>query len=289
MEAFVSSSCVKAKVIEEAIEKLIDVGIRKIELSGGTSYYDHEIMIDNLDKLRKMHNLEFLLHNYFPPPSKDFVLNLASNDNEIFKQSETHLLKCIEYSSRLESKQFGFHAGFFFNIPLNEIGKKITAKVYDNFENATEVFCNRFRKIEARANELGVKLYLENNVYSKTNHNTYGLPVPALLTNLETYQELKERIDFKLLLDVAHLKVSCQTLKKDFTTELQSLFNVSDYIHVSDNDGLHDTNNAIELKSSLYQELKQLNWSGKTVTLEIYEPLEKVKSSLENINLLLDA
>jgi sugar phosphate isomerase/epimerase len=284
--AFISSSCVKHQKIIDAIRELNAFGFNAIELSGGTKPY--KSMREDLKTIKANEGIDLMLHNYFPPPSEDFVLNLASANDKVYQQSVEHCKRAIEISAELETGKFGFHAGFFIDIKVEEIGKKLSPSDITDKNRAYDRFCEAHTILTQIAGN-DVQLYVENNVFSHSNNASFKGFNPLMLTNCETYQELKERIDFKLLLDVAHLKVSCQTLKKDFTTELQSLFNVSDYIHVSDNDGLHDTNNAIELKSSLYQELKQLNWSGKTVTLEIYEPLEKVKSSLENINLLLDA
>ncbi len=286
---FVSSSVVKFEKIEDSVSNLAKNGFSNIELSGGTSFADHNIMMDNLIDLKKEFKLNYIIHNYFPPPELPFILNLATNDSSVLAATEKHLMQCLEYSNRLEASKFGFHAGFFFNIPLHQIGGKITAAVYNDFKEAYDLFCERYSKIKTRANELGVELYLENNVYSKTNADRYGLPVPAMLVDRESFQEINQSIDFNLLLDVAHLKVSCKTLKKDFVSELDFLFNQSDYIHVSDNDGLHDMNNVFQPNSELFKQLKDLNWTNKTVTLEVYEPLEQVAASVDTINLILNA
>jgi len=100
-----------------------------------------------------------------------------------------------------------------------------------------------------------------------------------MLTCFSDYLELKKEIDFNLLLDVAHLKVSCQSLNLDFKKELQLFSELTDYIHISDNNGKHDSNDALAEKTSLFEQLKQINFSNKTVTLEVYSDLKKIKSS----------
>jgi sugar phosphate isomerase/epimerase len=286
---YVSSSVVKFEKIEESVSHLAKNGFKNIELSGGTNFADHHKMMNNLLDLKTEFKLNYIIHNYFPPPEEAFILNLATNDSDVLAATEKHLLQCLEYSNQLEASKFGFHAGFFFNIPLHQIGGKITASVYDDFSKAFSLFCERYAKIKNKANELGVKLYIENNVYSKTNAERYGIPTPAMLVDKESFNELNKTIDFNLLLDVAHLKVSSKTLKRDFVSELNFLFNSSDYIHVSDNDGLHDTNNGFQPNSELFEQLKNLNWTNKTVTLEVYEPLEQVAASVDTINLILNA
>ena len=97
------------------------------------------------------------------------------------------------------------------------------------------------------------------------------------------------QIDFNLLLDVAHLKVSSQTLGNDFNESLNELFSKSEYIHISDNDGQHDTNKMLTSNSTLFKDLSKLNWNNKTVTIEVYESLEKVMESKNNINNIIHA
>jgi len=145
---FVSSSCVKNSTIEESVSELSSFGFKNIELSGGTQYRDHKQLIKNLILLKKEGDLNYIIHNYFPPPKKAFVLNLASNDSEVSKLTIEHILNCIDYSNQLESSKLGFHAGFFFNLDLKEIGKKITATTYSNFEKAKDVFIERYLRIK---------------------------------------------------------------------------------------------------------------------------------------------
>jgi sugar phosphate isomerase/epimerase len=135
---YISSSCVKHKKIKNTVQELVDNGFKNIELSGGTEYYnDFE---DDLLKLQKEYNLNYLCHNYFPPPKEHFVLNLASLNDNIHRKSFEHVLKSIDLSSKLGSKKLGIHAGFFIDIKTNEIGKKITKdKLYDKKKSLTSI------------------------------------------------------------------------------------------------------------------------------------------------------
>ena len=38
-----------------------------------------------------MKNVEFNLHNYFPPPKIPFVINLTSQNEKILRRTEDHL------------------------------------------------------------------------------------------------------------------------------------------------------------------------------------------------------
>ena len=83
---YVSSACVRSKIIKNSVEILALNGVNNIELTGGTKFYDN-IELDILE-LKEKYNLNLLLHNYFPPPNTPFMLNLASLDNDIYKKSK---------------------------------------------------------------------------------------------------------------------------------------------------------------------------------------------------------
>ena len=105
-----------------------------------------------------------------------------------------------------------------------------------------------------------------------------------MLTTANDYRALKKKVDFNLLLDVAHLHVSTKTLGLDFQKEFEQLFVVSDYIHLSDNDGFHDQNLGFTHKSNLFKKLSRYNFTGKTITIEIYSDLQALKMSYDMIS-----
>ena len=72
MNIFVSSAALKNNSIAKVSKKFENAGIKNIEFSGGL--YEEDIL-KKLKKLQKKQNI--LIHNYFPRPKKDFVLNLA--------------------------------------------------------------------------------------------------------------------------------------------------------------------------------------------------------------------
>ncbi|WP_027419905.1 TIM barrel protein [Crocinitomix catalasitica] len=283
---YISSACVKHAKIKDSLIELSEFGFKSIELSGGTRPYPE--LKKDLVSLKKDLELNLLLHNYFPPPIKDFVLNLASSNSDILNSSIDHCKKAIELSYLLDSKIFGFHAGFYIDILTSEIGKKINAKAINTQEKSLDIFCESYTELVNFAGK-DVKLYVENNVISTENFKSFNEKNPLMLTSVTDYEELSDRIDFNLLLDVAHLKVSCQTLNNNFQSSLQELFSISDYIHVSDNNGMVDSNNFISEESQLYQDLEKLDWEDKTVTIEVYEPLIKVEESMNNLKKLRNA
>ena len=102
----------------------------------------------DLLELKDQYSLNYRCHKYFPPPKDHFVLNLASLNYDSFSKSFQHLKRVISLSKKLGSNFFGFHAGFFIDIRVSEIGKKIRKdKLFDK-KLATEQFCKAFNKLK---------------------------------------------------------------------------------------------------------------------------------------------
>lgn len=279
---YISSSCVKYKTISESVEFLARNDIKHIELSGGTNYYP--TFENDLLELKDKYGLTYQIHNYFPPPEQHFVLNLASLNDQIFNTAMSHCKRAIALAQNLGSNKYGLHAGFFIDPVVDDLGKKIRKSTISNKEEAIKRFCNGFKILQENSGP--IDLYIENNVISATNFETYGENI-FMLTNSREYFAIKKEIDFNLLLDIAHLKVSCKTLGLNFEKEFEILWEQSNYIHLSDNDGLHDSNQSISKKSSFYDLLKNQNFSGKTFSLEIYNNFDEVKKTYQLLNELL--
>ncbi len=280
---FVSSCAVRADTIKEAVVGLAEQGITNIELTGGTKYY--EGFDDDLLHLRDKYHLTYQVHNYFPPPEKDFILNFASLDQETYERSINHGVNAIEMCKKLSLNRYSFHAGFLIDFSTREIGKKIQKrKLYDR-EKALKRFNEAVEILSGEAGE-DIALYVENNVLSSVNIKTYEGVNPFLLTDYQGYLELTEELNINLLLDLAHLKVSTKSLGKDFSQEVNQMINLTDYLHVSGNDGNFDQNLGIEFDEDIIKALSNACIKDKNITLEIYSGLENVKSSIELIESL---
>ena len=275
---YVSSSCVKAKSIKNAVIKLKDNGFFNIELSVGTQYY--EDLVGDLVELKNKYNLNFLLHNYFPPPERHFVVNLASLDNSIYERSVAALKNSIDLCKSLKARKFGLHAGFFTDIHAKELGKAISRRTLYDREEALKRFCSGFR--ELKRNSQGVKLYIENNVFLSGSRRPYLKINPFMLTSYSDFSELKKAIDFNLLIDFAHLKISCNALGLDFSKELNLLMPYSDYLHLSAVKQ-KDHHKPFSRNSFLLRSLKDFDLAKKTITLEISASMDELKRSYNAI------
>jgi sugar phosphate isomerase/epimerase len=277
---YVSSCCVKSNSIKDSVSILAENGISNIELTGGTKYYDN--YVEDLLRLRDKHSLNYTVHNYFPPPPQHFMLNLASLDDELYKQSIEHCKLAISLCKQLGSNKYGVHAGFLIDFSTDEAGKKISYRVLNDRNKSLVRFSEAWDILVEEAG-MDVKLYVENNVFSKTNAKTYDGENPFLLTDYESYLELDDNMDFNLLLDLAHLKVSVTSLGLSFKNEVNRLIPLTDYIHISGNDGLHDQNLGLEGDEELKSILCNSDLTGKIITLEVYDGMSSILQSIETI------
>ncbi len=271
---YVSSSCIKCENIKTVIERLAENGIYNIELSGGTKYYDG--LIDDIFSLKEKYQLNLLIHNYFPPPKEDFVLNLASLNREIWEKSLNFFKKSIQLAIDLNSPVYGLHAGFFFDPSAKEIGKKISKQNLYNKEEGIKKFVEAYGLLK---NEYGkkIKLYIENNVVSYENLQTF-IENPFMLCTFKDYQDLKQQLDFNVLFDIGHLHVSSNTLNLDFEQEFHKFIHMSDYIHLSDNDGKRDQHKILNKDGQIYTLIKNIDFTSKIVSLEFADDINKIKS-----------
>ena len=277
---YISSSCINAKKISESVKYLADAGFQNIELSGGTNYYDNYYY--DLISLKKEYKLNYRLHNYFPPPKKNFILNLSSKNKKIFEMSMLQCMEAIDLSIKLGSTELGIHAGFLIDIADNEFGKKINKKIINSNLEGIEMYVLAWKKLINYADNK-IKLYIENNVISKHNYRTHGNKNPFLLTDSHKYKELLDKMNFNLLLDLAHLKVSCNSLGLSFKDEFNFLIQRSDYIHISGNNGYEDENKSFTTDKVIMQLLKQSKLKDKKITLEIYESIDIIKENYDEL------
>lgn len=278
---YVSSCSARSNSIKESTQTLAEAGIKNIELTGGSNYYaDYE---KDLLNLQDVYGLNYLVHNYFPPPKQHFILNLASLDDATYELSIEHCTKAIHACKKFKSKKYGVHAGFLIDFSTDEVGKKIGYRVLNNREKSLRRFSDAWKTLADEASS-DVTLYIENNVFSSTNSKTYDGENPFFLTDYKSYQELLEKFNFNLLLDLAHLKVSTRSLNLDFSKEASRMIALTDYVHVSGNDGLHDQNFGLNNDADIKSILSNSNLTDKTITLEVYDGIESILQSIETLN-----
>ena len=224
-------------------EEIISIAIENnlaIEFSSGLKYRpDMEEMYLNAAIKR-------MPHNYFPAPEVPFVLNLASENKGIRELSIRHCINGLKLAKYARSPFFAAHAGFCVDPSAVELGKKITIrKDYNKIKNR-EIFLESISKILSVANDLNIDFLIENNVLAAFNFENGSNPLLCCESSeiAWLFDSIKDH-RLGLLLDTAHLKVSCKTLNLDLKEELMSIIPYIKGLHHSDNDGEKDDNNPI--------------------------------------------
>jgi sugar phosphate isomerase/epimerase len=265
---FLSTSCIMTENIVEDIMKISEI-TGNIELSGGSQQEPY--LLGNLKKLKEKKDISFLIHNYFPPPKNNFVLNIA-NTNDV---TRGFIKETMEYVRGLEIDYYSIHSGFTRDLDLedellstNPRGKQYTLEgIYEN----VEWFRNEFPE---------TKLALENMHPGNNNEENIFLGhIDRIIDILENSEEIY------LLLDLGHLKISSVILDFDFNAAVQIL--LDKYIdrileiHLSENEGLCDDHNLILSDSLQYKMIKD---NAKNILQqEINVTLEARGQSFEDI------
>ena len=161
------------------------------------------------------------------------------------------------------------HAGFLVEINSEEIGKSInSAIVYDKRE-AYDRFCSAYKELVAEAQKANIRVYLENNVLSAKNFRNFGTENYFMITDWQSICEMREKLDFNLLLDIGHLYVSSRTLNLDYKHQVQMLQDQVEWIHVSDNDGIADQHLPLKEDSYIVWALRYLKYKRPEINLTL--------------------
>ncbi|WMX16017.1 MULTISPECIES: sugar phosphate isomerase/epimerase [unclassified Aureispira] len=221
----------------EAVVKCCEKETINLEFSSGMPYRQ------DMELIYKACRFPRMPHNYFPAPQIPFVLNLASTDETIRRMSIEHCKNGLHLAKSSSSPFFAAHAGFCVDPNPAELGQKIKVPANLDKKLSKQHFLDSVNELLVLAEELDIDFLIENNVIAPFN---YDNKVNFLLcTEYEEINWLFEMIEHDrlgLLLDTAHLKVSCQTLGLDLKQEFQKIKPFIKAFHHSDNDGTKDNN-----------------------------------------------
>ena len=279
---FVSSASLKNKNINKVLSNFKKNKILNVELSGGTKFNQ------KLEKIILKYNkhMNFTVHNYFPPPKKDFILNLGSIDEKNRQESLKLCKKALSICKKIKINKYAVHAPFLIDFAPNEAGKLIKKRKLSSKKKVIDQFIKSWKELKKVSGN--VNLYLENNVLSYENFKNFEYKNPFLCTDYKSYLELKRKVDFKILLDFGHLFVSCKTLNKNFFKEAEKFTNLTDYFHISDNNGISDENKGLNIKSEIFKFLKKKKIKkNSTLTLEIYQNINIIKKNIKIVSKLI--
>ena len=232
---YISSSCVSSDNIISSI-KLLSKITKNIELSGGTN--DSKVTSGQLKKLKIENNLNFLIHNYFPPPENSFVLNFADTSD----LTRNFIAKSLEFCNSLNVPYYSIHSGFKRDILLKNEEMLVQNKEYsfEGIKKNLNWYFDNFNK----------ELALENLFQNSNVKKCFG----SSIKDIENLLSLDDRVN--LLLDLGHLKISSKYYNTNYEKDVELLFTkYSDRIleiHLSENNGYEDNHLSIDSDSIQY-------------------------------------
>lgn len=265
MPVYVSTGAFKNKSLKSILQDAGKNHITHIELSAGLNY------LDDVEALLKSHcnDISYLIHNYFPTPKEPFVLNLASEDSYIVGKSMDMCKRAIDMAARYKIPFYSVHSGFAFDSKGKELGNESQLKLPRiSIQTAKENFIKNLAGVCKYAKEKEVKIAIENNVfagYAKGYDDLYlGVTEADLMEiiNNVPYDNLG------ILLDLAHAKVSCKSLKTNVIEMINMLKPYILCVHASQNDGIVDSNSKIGKNDDVYNYLKMIK--PKYAVVEVY-------------------
>jgi len=274
---FVSINTLKNRdnKISNIIETYIKNDIKFIEL-GSTNCYEPDIM-NCVFNLKKESNVNFAIHNYFPPAIKPIIINLASDSEAIRSDSIQFIKNCIDLSNKLNCGVYSFHAGFLVD-PDNDF-KYSNSKITE-YNKAFDYFCDSILILNRYAKERGIKLAIENNQAS------YKVKDYVMFYGSADFIRLFEKVaddNIGVHLDVGHLKVASKTFGFDPVSFLMQFKDRIYSMHLHDNDGMDDTHNSFTSESWFIDRLKYITKSA-LLTIESHnQDIQQIKEMIKLI------
>lgn len=241
---YVSTGAFKTPDVGAILDACVEHGIHRLELSSGTRFVD-----GMLGPVRRRHGrpLTYLVHNYFPPHARPFVLNLAALDDTARARSLEHCRAAIDLAAELGSPFYSVHAGSAMNARPEELGKPLAHRAHREVDRAYAAFVENVKGLAEHAGRKGLKLLVENHVVAPFNlidgQNRF-LFASAAEEMLRFVDDVRSE-HLGLLLDVGHLNVTAASLGFDRLKCIEAVAPHVKAFHLSENDGTADQNLAV--------------------------------------------
>lgn len=256
----------------EVVAQAEEAGVRHIELTAGLTRED--ALRSDIREARAQ-GIQFLTHNYFPPPAESFVLNLASDDPATKQSSMTMAREAMAIAHSVGAPFHSMHAGFAVTLTPDMLGKpEAQAAAFEGQKFEREPAYRRMVEtaitLADEAATLGLDLLFENNVVAPGFMKRVGRD-PLLMTSPdEAMRFVKDvaRPNVGLLVDVGHAHVSASALGFDPRRFLDEAAPYVRALHLSGNDGTRDSNNAFGADDWFAGRLK--DFASLPMVIEVY-------------------
>jgi len=254
---YLSSSLFRNMDLKSAITNCGNLSNKYVELSAPHPYQPKNEIIDMFNDFKKK-GFNFSLHNYFPPPKKSFVLNVAAEDEQTINSCRDMVNLALELTESSGSKIYGVHAGYL---------SKAVAKEDGMFEFDEEMYS--YSKALDRAvkfiNEIAENFKKKNKILIIENLFPSVARESSLFCNIKQIEDLMSQVpkEVGLLLDLGHLNISSNLMKfnrEDFLDKyLEKYGNKLHEVHISENNGVKDEHLALIKNSWQLNAINKIN------------------------------
>lgn len=267
--------------VDDALKDLETLNIKNIELGSNHAPLGRE-------RLNVKKNTTYIVHNYFPPTQKDFILNIASSSPVVREKSISFIKNSVNWCKKKKIKYYTIHPGFLAEAisPLGHNGKDRNFDL--KFDQKSINKKNRQRTIN-QAIKIIELLYkfaqgkthlLIENQGSKTSKEY------TIFDSIVELQLLKESIGEKLEFNfnLAHAELSGINLKS--SKVFNFVYKNSPFFELSEISGIYDSHLPVFPKKGVIGNLlftKKTFFRKRNIILEYRNiPSKNLKSSFES-------
>lgn len=278
---YVSSGAFKTRSVPEIVQLALESGLERIELSSGAAWSP-----DMLGRVRETCGMpiRYLVHNYFPVPRTPFVLNLAAAEATSLVRSRAHCRAAVDLAAELRAPLYSVHSGFAFSARPEQLGKDLTQAPRVSLDEAHEIFVESLKELCRYGEQKSVRIAVENNVVAPFNlvNGENRLCLCATAEDmLKTWSDVGSS-NLGFLIDTGHTKVTARSLGFDVDVFVDRVKPHVVAFHLSDNNGLADSNASVSEQSWFLPRLTE--FPEATMVLEAYAL--KIEEILANCNLI---
>lgn len=226
--------------VTDVLTSLAQCGITSVEL-GSTHCYEPDLV-----SRLKQFEIQYIVHNYFPPSAESFIVNIASTSTLIRTRSLRHAMDSISFCRQIGASLYTVHPGFMFD-PSEEsestenydfifFKPRVDYTSEDYYNTCFDLFIDSARLLCRHAQREGVRLAVESQG-SVLNANNLFLQHPDDFERLMTAFAPTE---LGINLNLGHLNLASQAFGFDREAFIRQ---ISDYIaafEISHNDGQKD-------------------------------------------------
>ena len=230
---------------------------------------------------------KILIHNFFPPSkNKNFVINIASNNQKIRDESVDLVLRNIDFAESVGSNIYTFHPGFLSSLkPQKDIKKKnydfnYSDKEIFDYKKGFKNMVNSLKKITQYAKYKNIKIAIETE-------GSIQKKDFLLMQKPNEFIKLFKIIPKNLWINfnVAHSYFASKSFNFNLNNFIKLIKKKIIAVELSCNNGINDQHLPINVKSKNLKFIR--NFKNIPIILELrHSSLQDLKKSINILNSL---